>query len=188
MTLITFRLAGSAMPTAWEHRNSPKCPLRCNTHTCRFWCLMAAPLIYSGDMSKLDKFTLNVLCNPYVIEVNQDPLGECGLVFKRPDGNFIMVKNLADGSKAVGLFNRGKTEIELTVDWDELQIKGKQEVRELWRQKELGTYEQKFSAFVPISGSCDVKNRKRLKGLFRFLTSNALPEDNSPAGTFCRWW
>ena len=33
---------------------------------------MAAPLIYSGDMSKLDEFTLNVLCNPEVIEVNQD--------------------------------------------------------------------------------------------------------------------
>lgn len=36
------------------------------------WSLMAAPLIYSGDMSKLDEFTLNVLCNPEVIEVNQD--------------------------------------------------------------------------------------------------------------------
>ena len=36
------------------------------------WSLMAAPLIYSGDMSKLDEFTLNILCNTEVIEVNQD--------------------------------------------------------------------------------------------------------------------
>jgi len=53
-------------------------------------------LIYSGDMSKLDEFTLNVLCNPEVIEVNQDPLGECGLVIKKPNDCFLMVKNMAD--------------------------------------------------------------------------------------------
>ena len=36
----------------------------------------ASPLIFSGDMAKLDPFTLNVLCNHEVIEVNQDPLGK----------------------------------------------------------------------------------------------------------------
>ena len=40
------------------------------------WCLMAAPLIFSGDMAKLDEFTLNVLCNAEVIDVDQDPLGK----------------------------------------------------------------------------------------------------------------
>ena len=57
------------------------------------WCLMASPLIYSGDMSKLDPFTISVLCNADVIEVNQDPLGECGLVIKRDHDCFLMVKN-----------------------------------------------------------------------------------------------
>jgi len=47
------------------------------------WSLMTAPLIYSGDMSKLDEFTLNVLCNPEVIDVNQDPMGECAMVIKK---------------------------------------------------------------------------------------------------------
>jgi alpha-galactosidase len=42
------------------------------------WCLMAAPLIFSGDMEKLDDFTLNILCNAEVIEVDQDPLGRHG--------------------------------------------------------------------------------------------------------------
>jgi alpha-galactosidase len=28
------------------------------------WALMASPLFFSGDMTKLDEFTLNVLCNP----------------------------------------------------------------------------------------------------------------------------
>ncbi len=116
------------------------------------WSLMAAPLIYSGDMSKLDEFTLNVLCNPEVIEVNQDPLGECGLVINHRDECFLMVKNLADGSKSVGLFNRGKRPAEVVVDWAELQIAGKHAVRDLWRQKDLGKFKQKFSAQVPAQG------------------------------------
>ena len=28
-------------------------------------------------MSRLDEFTLNVLCNPEVIDMNQDALGQC---------------------------------------------------------------------------------------------------------------
>lgn len=116
------------------------------------WCLMAAPLVYSGDMSKLDKFTLNVLCNPEVIDVDQDPLGQSARVIKHSDSCFFMVKNLVDGSKAVGLFNRGKSPVKVTVNWKELQIKGKQYVRDLWRQKNMGKYRQKFSAIVPAEG------------------------------------
>jgi alpha-galactosidase len=125
------------------------------------WSLLAAPLIYSGDMSKLDEFTLNVLCNPEVIEVNQDPLGECGFVIEKSKDCFIMVKKLADGSLAIGLFNRGKNTAELTVNLSEVQLSGNQSVRDLWRQKELGIYEKKFSASVPAQGVVMVKISKQ---------------------------
>jgi len=125
------------------------------------WSLMAAPLIYSGDMSKLDEFTINVLCNPEVIEVDQDPLGECGMVIKKTDKCFLIVKNLADGSKAVGIFNRDKSESEVEVNWAELQISGKQTVRDLWHQKNLGFYTQKYRAAVPSQGVVMVKISKR---------------------------
>ncbi len=125
------------------------------------WSLMAAPLIYSGDMSKLDELTLNVLCNPEVIAVNQDPFGECGLVIKQGNEHFLMVKSLADGSKAVGLFNRGKVAAEVTVNWSDIQVSGKQAVRDLWRQKDLGVSKDKFTAQVPAQGVVMVKISKR---------------------------
>jgi alpha-galactosidase len=121
------------------------------------WSLIASPLIYSGDMSKLDDFTINVLCNPEVIEVNQDVLGECGLVIQNSDSSFLMIKNLADGSKAVGLFNRGKNPAEVEVDWVELGISGKYAVRDLWHQKNLGVYKQKYKTEVPAQGVVMVK-------------------------------
>jgi alpha-galactosidase len=124
------------------------------------WCLLAAPLIYSGDMSKMDEFTLNILCNPEVIEINQDPLGASGLVRDKGNDTFIMIKNLADGSRSVGLFNRGKNQAEVTAEWSELQLSGKQTVRDLWRQKDLGTYNQKFSASVPAQGVVMIKISK----------------------------
>jgi alpha-galactosidase len=116
------------------------------------WCLMASPLFYSGDMSKLDAFTLNVLCNPDVIAIDQDPLGESAQVIIHADSCFLMVKKLADGSKAVGLFNHGKKTLKVTANWNELHLKGAQTVRDLWREKKLGVYDHKFSAIVPAQG------------------------------------
>ena len=116
------------------------------------WCLMASPLFYSGDMTKLDEFTLNVLCNPEVIEVNQDPLGQCARVVQLDEGTFLMVKDLADGAKAVGLCNRGEMETTITARWADLGIKGKPRVRDLWRQKDLGRFDKDFKTTVPRRG------------------------------------
>jgi alpha-galactosidase len=116
------------------------------------WCLMSSPLFYSGDMGRLDVFTLNVLCNPEVIEVDQDPLGQCGRVISLSDSTFLMVKDLEDGSKAVGLFNRGKTPATVTAKWSDLGLKGPQAVRDLWRQKDLDKVDGEFTAPVPPRG------------------------------------
>ncbi len=124
------------------------------------WSLLAAPLIYSGDMSKLDKLTLNILCNPEVIEVNQDPLGKCGEVIQRNKECFVMIKNLADGSKAVGLFNRGKSPADVSVTWAELGITGGKNVRDIWRQKNLGVIDDKHITVVPAQGVVMIKISK----------------------------
>ena len=123
------------------------------------WCLMASPLFYSGDMSQLDAFTLNVLCNPEVIEVDQDPLGECAQVVKLTDDTFLMVKNMEDGSKAVGLCNRGETKEVITAKWSDLGVTGKHIVRDLWRQKDLGKFDGQFQATVPRHGVVLVRVR-----------------------------
>ena len=116
------------------------------------WCLMAAPLIFSGDMDKLDDFTLNILCNAEVIEVDQDPLGKQAPIIAQTDEYFIMVKDTEDGSKAVGLFNTTEIAINIAISWKDLGIEGPCRVRDLWRQKNLGTYKNRFEAKVPRHG------------------------------------
>jgi alpha-galactosidase len=133
---------------------STPCPLTPNEQYAYFslWCLMAAPLFYSGDMTHLDEFTLNVLCNPEVIEVDQDALGRSASVAQVNDSAFLMVKDLADGTKAVGLFNRGEFPVEVAAPWAVVGVAGKQVVRDLWRQKDLGEFAGEFKTTVPRHG------------------------------------
>ncbi len=112
------------------------------------WCLSAAPIFYSGDMATLDEFTLGILCNPEVIDIDQDPLGQGGRVVQLSDTTFLMVKDLQDGGKAVGLCNRGQFPARVSVAWKELGISGQASVRDLWRRSSVGTFEGSYAADV----------------------------------------
>jgi len=112
------------------------------------WSLMAAPLIFSGDMSKLDEFTLNVLCNSEVIDIDQDSLGKQGVIVRRTESEFVLKKPLADGSLAVGLFNLTNTPRSISVDWNELGLTEEQMARDVWRQRNLGSFTESFSDTV----------------------------------------
>ena len=124
------------------------------------WCLMAAPLFYSGEMGKLDRFTLNVLCNSEVIEIDQDPLGQSAAVSMTSDSTFLMAKDLEDGSTAVGLFNRGKFPAVVSASWAVLRIRGMHSVRDLWRQKDLPAVESEVTSSVPSNGVVLVRLRR----------------------------
>ena len=113
---------------------------------------MAAPLILGGDITRLDDFTLNLLSNDEVIEVDQDPLGKPGRRVAKDGDQEVWARPLEDGSLAVGLFNRNEMQATVTAKWSDLGVQGKQRVRDLWRQKDLGTLEGQFSALVPGQG------------------------------------
>ncbi|MBN2578927.1 MAG: NPCBM/NEW2 domain-containing protein [Pirellulales bacterium] len=116
------------------------------------WCLVAAPLIFSGDVTRLDKFTANLLMNDEVLDVDQDPLGRPGRRMAKDGDLEVWAKDMEDGSKAVGLFNRGEMEARVTAKWSDLGLSGKQRVRDLWRQKDLGEFPDSFSAPVGRHG------------------------------------
>jgi alpha-galactosidase len=142
---------GQTVPT-------PLTPNEQYTHV-SLWCLVAAPLIFSGDITRVDDFTLNLLCNDEVIEVDQDPLGKPGRrIFKQGDLE-VWAKDMEDGSKAVGLFNRGEDESTVTARWADLGLRGKQMVRDLWRQKDMATFDSEFTSAVPRHGVVLVRLR-----------------------------
>ena len=125
------------------------------------WCLMSVPLLLGNDLTKLDEFTISLLTNDEVLAVNQDPLGKQATVISRQGEAGVMAKELEDGSFAVGLFNPGDSITQkVRVSWPDLNITGKWIVRDLWRQKDIGVFENTFVADVRRHGVVMVSIRK----------------------------
>jgi alpha-galactosidase len=114
--------------------------------------LLAAPLLIGCPIEQLDAFTLNLLTNDEVIEIDQDPLGKSGRLIADEGGVQTWLKPMQDGSYAVGFFNTddyGKSPKsyfrwgnekpkEFVIDLAKLGLTGKWLVRDVWRQKDLG--------------------------------------------------
>jgi alpha-galactosidase len=137
----------------WKGKTVPT-PLTPNeqyTHV-SLWSLVAAPLILSGDITRLDDFTLSLLCNDEVLDVDQDPLGKPGRRMAMDGTSEVWGRDLEDGSKAAGLFNRGEKEATVTAKWSDLGLTGRKKVRDLWRQKDAGEFDREFKTMVPRHG------------------------------------
>lgn len=117
------------------------------------WCLLAAPLIAGNDLTQMSSETLSILTNPEVISVDQDPGGVQGHRVWEEGPLEVWMKPLADGSKAVGLFNREQSAIKMTVRFSDIGVNRNAEVRDLWARKDLGTFGKNFSVDVPEHGA-----------------------------------
>ena len=95
-------------------------------------------MLLGCDMSSLDPFTLSLLCNNEVLDVNQDPLGLQGVRIESGEGFVTYVKPLEDGTIAVALFNLSTEERKLGFTPKKLGLYGEQTVRDLWRQQDMG--------------------------------------------------
>ena len=118
------------------------------------WSILASPMLLGCDTALLDPFTLSLLTNNEVLDVNQDPLGVQGVRFGSSEGHCTYIKPLEDGSLAVALFNLSEEERTLGFIPHKLGLLGDQTVRDLWRQKDVAKIAQKerFETQVPAHG------------------------------------
>jgi alpha-galactosidase len=138
------------------------------------WCLLSAPLLLGCDLEKLDPFTLSLLTNDEVLAIDQDPAGKAATCVATDGGDVtihgrpaythfgsesitlprkqVWAKPLVDGSLAVGLFNLGDLPTQVTAKFSDLKITGAQQVRDLWRQKDVGVLTDEYEAEVPAHG------------------------------------
>ncbi len=116
------------------------------------WCLLSAPLLMGCDLTKLDPFTLGLLTNDEVLALDQDPLCQPARCLNPKSDLKVYEKDLEDGAKAIGLFNTSPGTATMSVAWADAGLSGKQQVRDLWRQQDLGEFTDKYSADVPSHG------------------------------------
>ncbi len=114
------------------------------------WCLLSAPLLLGCDLAALDEFTLSLLTNDEVLALDQDPLGRQATQMFNDGTRVVYAKTMADGSMALGLFNLGETPTTVTARWYQMPtpLAGTYRVRDLWRQKDTGTFTGAYESTV----------------------------------------
>ncbi len=116
------------------------------------WAMLAAPLLAGNDLAKMSPATLAILANRDVIAIDQDSAGKQGRRVWEEGPLEIWVRDLADGSKAVGLFNRGHRALPITVRWRELGYSQPPSARDLWAHKDLGKLAEPYTVTVARHG------------------------------------
>jgi alpha-galactosidase len=116
------------------------------------WCMLSSPLLIGCDLEQMDPFTLGLLTNDEVLDIDQDSLGKAATQVAGTGDAKIYAKPLDDGSWAVGLFNTGNAPADIAVKWSDLKLTGKQRVRDLWRQKDAGVFADEYHATVAPHG------------------------------------
>lgn len=102
------------------------------------WCIMAAPLMPTNDIRRMNDETKRILMNDEIIAINQDPLGKQAQRKINNDVWNVFVKPLANGNYAIAILNRSDTEQNFKLDFKELGIEGKYEIRDIWKHEVTG--------------------------------------------------
>ena len=125
------------------------------------WSILAAPLMLGNDVRDMTPEVHGIVTNREVIAVNQDPLGRQGRKI-RDDGDLeVWSKELADGSRAVVLFNRSDQAADIGFSWPEIGLPEylSLQVRDLWQHEDVGAFDGSYSARVPSHGVAMIRVR-----------------------------
>jgi alpha-galactosidase len=125
------------------------------------WAVSSAPLWAGNDLTRMDAATRDIYTNSEVIAVDQDTLG-AGPAKVREDrkGLQVWIKplgSIGSGVSAVLLLNLTSIPSEVSVQWSDLGLAGKAEVRDLWTHKNLDQIANGYRAQISPHGSVLLK-------------------------------
>ena len=173
--------AFAAGPHAWndpdmlEVGNGGMSDTEYRTHF-TLWAAMAAPLLAGADLRNASPSTLAIYLNKDVIAIDQDRLGEQGRQIFSDDTRRVLVKRLANGDRAVVLFNSGSTTATISTSANAIGMPAASSYRltDLW-SKQITSTTAAISATVPAHGqvSYRVHGGTGAGGLTRMLVNQA---------------
>jgi alpha-galactosidase len=116
------------------------------------WSIFRSPLMIGGNLLENYKHTLKLLTNKEILKVNQKSINNYEL---RATGNEIVwiADDPDSGGKYVAFFNIKEDEpMPIEITWDELGISGEFKIRDLWKKKNIGKFDNKFEAIINSHG------------------------------------
>ncbi len=117
------------------------------------WSILAAPLLAGNDLRTMTPAVRDILLNREVIAIDQDSAGTQGTRAWQSGDHEIWTRSLANGDRAVALFNRGATAAPITIRWAELGIDPRgAKVRDLWAHQDIVARTPEQVLTVPAHG------------------------------------
>lgn len=116
------------------------------------WVILAAPLLAGNDLSKMSPETLAILTNREVIAIDQDKAGRQGDRVLAQGPIEVWTKPLADGSQAVGVFNRSSKPLSYELNLQKAGVTEVGRVRELWNGRDLTGMGEPTMQVIPGHG------------------------------------
>jgi hypothetical protein len=120
------------------------------------WCIMASPLLIGCDMSNLNSTTLALLRNKDLIALNQDTLCLQAYVAQHKGDTYVLVKDiekLYGTTRAVAFYNPSDQAADMSIAFEDLDLSGMVQVRDLYEQKDLDDMSGTISVTVPAHGT-----------------------------------
>lgn len=102
------------------------------------WAVFRSPLFFGGELRLTDNYTLSLVTNPEVINVNQNsekPL----LVYNK--GGIAVWQTKIENCTAVAVFNLSDEEKHYKLSFSDLGVENVRAVRDLWARKDISKFE-----------------------------------------------
>ena len=102
------------------------------------WCMMASPLVATNDVRNMNTEANRILLNDEMIAIDQDALGKQADKKTANDSWEVFGKPLSNGDYAVAVLNRSGAAQTTNINFSDLGLEGKYEIRDVWQHKIIG--------------------------------------------------
>ncbi|MBQ9309843.1 MAG: alpha-galactosidase [Bacteroidales bacterium] len=132
------------------------------------WCIMSSPLALGFDLAAMPEETFELITNPELIAINQDPLGLQAYVIQHEGESYALVKDvikLGGKQRALALYNPSDEPVDFDLPIEKLELEGKVRLRDLILREDLPDAEASIRMSVPAHSAkiLSVKGSKRLE-------------------------
>lgn len=125
------------------------------------WCMFRSPLMFGGELTASDDFTLSLIQNREILRLLKYSYGAKQISRTGTNGCYIIWKSYdEDGSIYVAMFNAHNGASEMEISFRALEIEGRYRVRDLWTHEDLGIQTEYLHSNVPVHGVFHVKMSK----------------------------
>lgn len=116
------------------------------------WCILSSPLVLGCDVRIMPRSTYELVTNPCLLRMNQDPLGLQAYVVAREGDAYQLAKDAGERfgtARYVALYNAGDTGHAFRVRARDFDLDGRIAMFDLVRQADAGAFEGETVVDVP---------------------------------------